>query len=94
MSRLHQYLNNKTLSFECKWWIEDMQRLRGEYKRDGKKKCLDERPGKLLKIYMGKFYGMIGRLNNVGGFLHFLGNMGGGGGGGWGKMADVCVFFF
>jgi hypothetical protein len=94
MSRLHQYLNNKTLSFECKWWIEDMQRLRGEYKRDGKKKCLDERPGKLLKIYMGKFYGMIGRLNKEGGEFPFPWNKGEGRGRGRGKMADVCVFFF
>jgi hypothetical protein len=63
MSRLHQYLDNKTFPFECKWYIEDMQRLRGEFQRDGKRKCLDERPGDLLKIYFKWFYGMVGRLN-------------------------------
>jgi hypothetical protein len=71
MSRLHQYLDNKTFPFECKWYIEDMQRLRGEFNRDGKRKCLDERPGDLLKIYFKWFYGMVGRLNKEGGEFSF-----------------------
>jgi hypothetical protein len=66
ISRLHQFVGNKKLSFECKWYIEDMQRLRGEYKRDGKGKCLDERAGHLLKIYFKWFYGMVGKLNKGG----------------------------
>jgi hypothetical protein len=48
-----------------------MQRLRVEFKRDGKRKCLDERPGELLRIYLGNFYGMIGRLNKEGGEFPF-----------------------
>jgi hypothetical protein len=63
-----------------------MQRLRVEFKRDGKRKCLDERPGELLRIYMGKFYGMVGRLNKEGGEFSFP----------WNKKegADICDIAF
>jgi hypothetical protein len=86
LERLYRYLEKGILPFQRKWWIEDLERLRGEYKIQGKK-CLEERSGDLWKIYMRNFYGMIGRLNREGGEysscllfsvtgMEFLGNWG------------------